>query len=167
MGTDAEFEAYVAARWTSLVRSAYLMGCAVPDAEDLVQTTLADLYRRWDRVSAAGDPDGYVYRSLLNRFRRSRRRRWWGEQPVGDLPEDRAGSSDDSTDGLDLRAALRRVPAERRAVLVLKFFHDLTEPEIATLLGTPLGTVKSRTARGMEDLRRLYLSGHIHVQEEA
>ncbi len=85
MARDEDFSAYMSGRWTTLVRSAVLLGCAQPDAEDVVQTTLARCYTAWSKVSRAGNPDAYVYRMLVNALTDSRRRRWWGERPTDSL----------------------------------------------------------------------------------
>ncbi|MCW2844168.1 MAG: sigE 1 [Nocardioides sp.] len=84
---DDDFEEYVAARWRPLVRAAVILGCSSSEAEDLVQTTLFQVYRSWDRVQVARDRDAYVYRMLGNAFRRSRARRWRGEVPHENVPD--------------------------------------------------------------------------------
>ncbi|MEO5662732.1 MAG: SigE family RNA polymerase sigma factor [Nocardioides sp.] len=147
---DEAFTTYVGARWGSLVRSLVLLGCEPHEAEDVTQTALIRCYQSWDRVVRADDPDAYVYRTLLNCWRKSRRRKWWGERPVDLLPEP-AGSS--ATDDVDLRelvdATLGQLSADHRAVLVLRFVADLTEAQTASVLDVPVGTVKSRTARAL------------------
>ena len=145
-----DFDAYVAARRTALVRSAVLMGCSPHDAEDLVQVTLARCLPRWDRI-ASDRPDAYVYRVLLNSFRDSRRRRWTGEHPTEQLPEPPVTTADPTT-GLAVRAALAAMTKDHREVLVLRFYADLSEAETARVLGVPPGTVKSRTARALAAL---------------
>src|SRR5262245_50890804 len=77
----------MAANWRRLVRSLVLLGCEQHEAEDVVQTALMACYRSWSRVSAAGDPDAYVFRTVLNAWSKSRRRRWWGESPTERLPD--------------------------------------------------------------------------------
>lgn len=144
-----DFDAYVAARRPSLVRSAVLMGCPAQDAEDLVQATLATCLPRWGRISS-DRPDGYVYRVLVNTFRDSRRRRWTGEVPTERLPE--PAREEDLTTGLAVRAALARMSTDHRQVLVLRYYADLSEAETAQALGVRPGTVKSRTARALAAL---------------
>ncbi|MDN7120981.1 SigE family RNA polymerase sigma factor [Nocardioides sp. ChNu-153] len=146
-----ELEAYVAARRGALVRSAVLLGCPADDAEDLVQTTLARCLRSRRRVEAAENPDAYVYRVLVNTFRDLRARRWHGEVPTEHLP-DRPDVDIDTATGLAVRAVLGELPVELREVLVLRYYADLTEREIAAVLGVRPGTVKSRASRALARL---------------
>ncbi|MBA8802225.1 RNA polymerase sigma-70 factor (sigma-E family) [Nocardioides ginsengisegetis] len=144
------FEEYAAARWSRLVRSAVLMGADPHAAEDLVQTALAKCYFAWARVSRAQDPDAYVHRVLINTLTDSRRRRWWGESPAAELPEPSvADGAEERASGDALRAALRQLALPQRQVLVLRYYADLTEAQVAAALGIPVGTVKSRAARGL------------------
>jgi RNA polymerase sigma-70 factor (sigma-E family) len=147
------FEEYVAARWARLVRSAVLMGVDPHAAEDVAQTALTRCYAAWPRVRRAQDPDAYVHRVLINALVDSRRRRWWGEAPTAVLPE--TGLPDGAEDrarGDALRSALLRLPLGQRQVLVLRYYADLTEAQVAEVLGVALGTVKSRAARGLATL---------------
>lgn len=144
------FEDYVAARWPRLVRSAVLMGADPHAAEDLVQTALTRSYVAWGRVSRAQDPDAYVHRILINTLIDSRRRRWWGETPTEVLPEAGVPDGTDEVVRVDaLRAALARLVEGQRQVLVLRYYADLTEAQIASVLGVSRGTVKSRASRGL------------------
>jgi RNA polymerase sigma-70 factor (sigma-E family) len=142
-----DFTEYVAARRTRLVRSAVLLGCTQSDAEDLVQTALLKAYRSWRRVARAKHPDAYVYRILVNALHDSRQRRWNAEMPTADLPE--RGLEADPTPGLAVRRALAAMSKEHRDVLVLRYYADLSESEIARVLQIAPGTVKSRAARGL------------------
>jgi RNA polymerase sigma-70 factor (sigma-E family) len=147
---DEGFAAYVAARWPALVRSLVMLGCEPHEAEDVVQTALVRCYSAWDRVSRADDADAYVYRSVLNTWSKSRRRRWWGEWPTQVLPE--IGTADAAEQALtrhDIERALGRLSNDHRTVLVLRFVADLSEHEVARVLRVPPGTVKSRTARAL------------------
>ena len=150
MGDD-EFTAYVAARWPRLVQAARLLGADPGEAEDLVQTTLVKCYRSWDRVHRADRVDAYVHRVLVNTWLRSRERRWHGEVPTADLPEDGVPRDDHET-ALDLQRLLGRLSPDHRAVLVLRYVADLTEQQAAEALGVPVGTVKSRAARALAAL---------------
>lgn len=145
-----EFDEYVAARRVRLVRTAVLLGCPPADAEDVVQTALLRCYRSWRRVSRADSPDAYVHRVLVNTYLDSRSRRWTGEVPTESLPEPVADV--DLSLGLAVRRALAAMSDEHRAVLVLRFFADLSERDTAEALGLPAGTVKSRTARALAAL---------------
>ena len=151
------FDAYMAARWPTLVRSLILLGCLPDEAEDIVQTALVRCLTSWGRVRRADDIDAYVYRTVLNCWAKSRRRRWWGEQPTEELPEQHA---DDPAETVLLRRALvealDRLSEEHRTVLVLRFVADLTEAQVASTLGIPVGTVKSRAARALD---RIQLDG--------
>lgn len=148
------FDAYMAARWPTLVRSLVLLGCGPEEAEDVVQTGLVRCLTSWSRVRRADDVDAYVYRTVLNCWAKSRRRRWWGEQPTGELPDRPAG---DPAETVLLRRALvdalDRLSEEHRTVLVLRFVADLTEAQVAATLGVPLGTVKSRVARALDRIQ--------------
>ena len=146
-----EFSEYVAARRATLVRSAALLGCPQPDAEDLVQTTLTKAFRAWARVQRADQPDAYVYRILVNTLRDSRSRRWIGELPSAELPEAPLDGPDPTT-GLAVRRALAAMSKDHREVLVLRYYADLSERETAEVLRLPAGTVKSRTARALAAL---------------
>jgi len=156
-GSDDDFTDYVRSRWVQLVRSARLLGCAPSEAEDLVQVALARCYSSWPKVASASSPDAYVYRALVNCLAKSRRRRWWGETPVEDLPEQDSWTPDHAaaaSTALPLHDALARLVPEQRAVLVLRFYADLTEQQTAAALGIAVGTVKSRTARALAALGR-------------
>jgi RNA polymerase sigma-70 factor (sigma-E family) len=146
-----EFEEYVAARRVALVRSAVLLGCPPVDAEDVVQTALLKCYRSWRRVQRADQPDAYVYRVLVNTFRDARARRWRGELPTGNLPDEPTDAPDPTT-GLAVRRALAAMSPAHREVLVLRYYADLSERDTAAALGVAVGTVKSRTARALAAL---------------
>jgi RNA polymerase sigma-70 factor (sigma-E family) len=150
LGTDDEFAAYAAARWGALVRSALFLGCDREEAEDVVQATLVDCYRHWTRVQKADRVDAYVHRILVNRFRKSRRRHRRHEVATDPIPDtgvvDCGAESDART---DLDRVLKRLSVDHRTVLVLRFVADLTEQQVADVLGIPVGTVKSRVSRGL------------------
>jgi RNA polymerase sigma-70 factor (sigma-E family) len=141
-----------------LLRTAYLVVWDIGEAEDLVQECLLRVARRWPRVRAMEHPVAYARKILINLAldgagRRSRRR---GELTVatdhnGDLPdEDAAGRFEARS---ELASALRRLPPRQRAVLVLRYFHDLSEAQVAETLGCSVGTVKSSASRGLDRLR--------------
>jgi RNA polymerase sigma-70 factor (sigma-E family) len=146
------FRDFVAARSAALVRSAWLLTGDEAAAQDLVQTALVKTWSRWARVEA---PEAYVRRVLLSTFLTWNRRRWRGELSVATLPE-RAEVRDAFAD-VDLRApvhaALRELPPRQRAVVVLRYFDDLTEAQAAEVLGCSVGTVKSQNAKALAKLR--------------
>ncbi len=144
----AGFDEFVVARSGALLRTAYLLTRDRHLAEDLVQTALAKAWFARRRIK--GDPEPYVRRILVNEFASGRRRRWLGEQPTADLPETHLPADEPHT---DLWHALANLPRRQRAVIVLRFFDDLTETETAGLLGVSVGTVKSQTAKALAKLR--------------
>jgi len=155
-----DFSEYVAVRRTALVRSVVLLGCALPEAEDVVQTTLLRCYRSWARVQQASNPEAYVYTALVNTFRDSRGRRWHGEVPTGNLPEQ--VTEPDLSGPLAVRRALAELSREHREVLVLRFYADLSEREVCEALALPPSTVKSRTARAKQALSTLLEAKDAH-----
>jgi RNA polymerase sigma-70 factor (sigma-E family) len=152
MSERPEFAEFVSARSPALLRTAYLLTGDWSLGEDLLQTTLAACWRRWDRLSDTPEP--YVRAAMLKTFLSWRRRRWNGEVPTGELPE---GAYADSTAAVDERdavwTALLGLPKRQRAVVVLRYFDDLTEQETAKLLGVSVGTVKSQASRALAALR--------------
>ncbi|WP_436699938.1 SigE family RNA polymerase sigma factor [Nocardioides sp. BYT-33-1] len=155
-----EFAEFVATRRPALVRAVVLMGSPLADAEDIVQSALTTCYRHWAKVARAASPEAYVYRILVNTRTSAWRRRWRGELPSDDLPE---GVTDaDLTTGIAVREALASMPAAQREVLVLRYYADLSEREIAEILRIPPGTVKSRAARGLAALATTLRSPDAH-----
>lgn len=154
---DTEFAAYVAARQASLLRTAYLISGDRHTAEDLVQTALAKLYLSWDKISRRDSIDGYVRRIIVNEHNSLWRRPWKRrETSTDELPEsttvDHTARSDTGTDA-DLWAFVQSLPRKQRAVLVLRYYEELSEAETAEALGISVGTVKSQTSRALAALR--------------
>lgn len=151
---DAPFRQFVAARYSSLVRTAFLLTGDRGHAEDLVQSALLRTYGAWRRLDDPGNAEAYTRKVMVRLATRWRRRRWHGEQPARVLPETRI---EDPATAVDLanavRAALLQLPVGQRAVLVLRFYEQRTEIEIADLLGCSVGTVKSRASRALAALR--------------
>lgn len=150
-----DFTTYVARRRTRLVRTAVLLGCPQPDAEDVVQAALLKCYRSWRRVARADRPDAYVHRVLVTTLADARARRWVGEQPTEELPEPLDTADPDWASGIAVRRALAALSPEHREVLVLRFYADLSERDAAAALGVAPGTVKSRTSRALAALAPL------------
>lgn len=161
------FSGYVAARQRALLRTAGLLTGDSQSAEDLVQTALVKVWPHWVRVARAGDPDAYVRRVLLTTYLTWRRRRWHGERATGQLP-DRPAPGDPYADA-DVRDALARLlprlPPRQRAVLVLRFYEDLSEAQTAEVMSCAVGTVKSQTSKALATLRASISAGH-PVHEE-
>lgn len=148
-----QFAAFVRSRGPALQRTAFLLTGDWGLAEDLVQTALARSWPAWRRIRHA-DLEGYVRKVLVNTHASWWRRKWRDEVPTDLLP-DRA--REDANGSLDARptlaAALRRLPKRQRAVIVLRFHEDLSEANVAELLGISMGTVKSQTSKALAALR--------------
>ncbi len=148
------FRDYVATRSRALLRTAYLLTGNAADAEDLLQSALAKTYLAWNRIEDRSAVDGYVRRAMVNTHISWWRRRRVEEFPTDDLPDqavaDHAGSSDLQE---TLRQAIDRLPQRMRAAVVLRFYEDMTEAEVADVLGVSLGTVKSTVSRAVAKLR--------------
>jgi RNA polymerase sigma-70 factor (sigma-E family) len=151
---DEEFSAYMAARQPSLMRTAYLLTGDRHAAEDLVQTSLAKLYLAWDRVHDRESVDGYVRRILVNENNSIWRRAWKRREVATDrLPEAPTSDTYDEGRGSALWDVVQTLPKKARAVVVLRYYEELTEAETADLLGISVGTVKSQTSRALATLR--------------
>ena len=155
MDREVELREFVSARGAALSRAAYLLTGDHQAAQDLVQETYVVLVRRWQR-SGTVDPEAYVRRILYTRFVDGRRRRRLVELPWSSPPDspgvDEAGTA---SDRLTLQGALARLTPKQRAVLVLRFYEDLTEVQTAAALGTSPNTVKSQTRVALQRLREL------------
>jgi RNA polymerase sigma-70 factor (sigma-E family) len=155
IGSDngEDFSAFALSRWPGLVRLAFGLTGDRWTAEDIAQTALARAYVAWRRVSKADDPDAYLRRILVNASNRRFRRRRVTEQP-GDLPEVALeGPADLVGERAALLAALRQLPPRQRAVIVLRYWDDLTDAQIAAALGCSPGTVRSQLSRALAALR--------------
>jgi len=153
-GENAGFREYVTSRSGSLLRMAYLLTRNLADAEDLVQAALAKTYQAWDRIEDRNALDGYVRRAMVNTHISWWRRRRVDEYPTDEIPDravaDHAGDSELSD---ALSRALDRLPRRMRAAVVLRYFEDMSEAEVAEVLGISLGTVKSTVSRAVAKLR--------------
>ena len=147
-----DFAEFVTARSARLLRVAYLLTRDWALAEDLLQSSLAKAWTAWRRIE--GDPEPYVRRILVNTYTSWWRRRWHHERPIGELPDQAGPDEHRGYDDRDqLARALGRLPRQQRAVLVLRYYEDLSEAQIADALGISPGTVKSHAAKAIAKLR--------------
>jgi RNA polymerase sigma-70 factor (sigma-E family) len=152
---ELEFRDFVAARGAALHRTAYLLVGDWTLAEDLVQTALVKTYLAWRRLGGIDAVEPYTRKVLVNTATSAWRRRWRGERPTATLPEPPVPDGTDEWVERDrVWRAVRALPPRQRAVLVLRYYEDLTEAETARLLDISVGTVKSQAARAMAVLRR-------------
>ena len=160
-----EFTEFAAARSSALIRVAYVLTGDQHAAEDLLQTALTKAAERWGRIHTA--PDAYVrqvmYREQVSRWRCGARHR---ETPLADMPDQAAAAADTSAETrLSLQQALRDLPAGKRAVLVLRYFEDLPEAQVASILGCSVGTVRSQTHKALAQLRTALASAGLTSTE--
>ena len=144
------FEEFVHARRPALLRTAYLLTGQHADAEDLVQSSLIKAVPHWRKIS--DNPEPYVRRILARESVSRWRRRRWREITSDDLPEN-AHHDPDTAAKEDLRRALASLAPRQRAVIVLRYFEDLSEAETADALSIAVGTVKSQTRDALRVLR--------------
>lgn len=150
-----DFDEFVLARGAALLRTAYLLTGDRHLAEDLVQAALAKTYRHWKRVRG-GAPEAYVRQAMVRENISWWRRRRVVETPVADVPERAvSGVGPDVDRRVSLDAALRQLSRQQRAVLVLRYYDDLTERQAADALGCGVGTVKTQAHRALKRLREL------------
>ncbi|MEZ5096578.1 MAG: SigE family RNA polymerase sigma factor [Nocardioides sp.] len=153
---QVDFDDFVVARSRALLRTAYLLTHDHALAEDLLQASLAKAWFAWKRID--GNPEPYVRKVLVNTYTSWWRRRWNGETPTERLPEP-PGSPAGAAEAAwaeashDLWQAMARLPHRQRAVVVLRYYEDLSEAETAHLLGCSVGTVKSQASKALAKLR--------------
>lgn len=147
-----EFSEFMLGRWPSLVRFGYGLTGDLGRAEDLAQTALIRAFAAWPKVRRVANPDAYVRRIMINSLRTSFRRRRVPEQLTASPPDVAGPASGDLLSG-ELLAALLSLPAGQRAVVVLRYWLDLSEAETAESLGCSVGNVKSQGARALAKLR--------------
>ncbi|WP_210589521.1 SigE family RNA polymerase sigma factor [Streptomyces sp. GESEQ-35] len=152
---EDRFQEFVRARWSHLVRTAYLLTGDAHHAEDLTQTALAKAYRSWRRVSRSDNPEAYVRRMLVtcnsDRFRKRR-----VKEALTDALPDVAGRDEAyslADERRTLLGALAELPPRQRAVVVMRYWEDLSEAEVAEMLGCSPGTVKSQASKALAKLR--------------
>jgi RNA polymerase sigma-70 factor (sigma-E family) len=152
---DGSFEEFVDLRQRSLLRTGWVLTGDWALAEDLVQTALAKTWPRWGRIIRTDDPEVYVRRVMINTWSSWSRRRWRGERPHDELPEqaipgDLAG---DVVQRVAVGRALAGLTSRQRAVVALRLLDDLSEAQTAQILGCAVGTVKSTMSQAMDRLR--------------
>ncbi len=152
--SDEEFRDFMRGRWSAMVRLAYTLTGDQGHAEDITQAAFANAYASWGRVRQAGDPDAYVRAIVIHenskRFRKQRVR----EDLRAAVPERGADADDSLAERAALRHALDRLGPRQRAVVVLRFWLDMSEAATAQALGCSVGTVKSQTSRALATLRK-------------
>jgi RNA polymerase sigma-70 factor (sigma-E family) len=157
---EAGFRAFVEANGATLLHAARLLTGDHHRGEDLVQTALIKVYSKWGRIDA---PLPYARKALVNAHIDQTRRKWWGERPTEVLPESTPEAERSDTTASESRDELRRMLAglapKDRAVIVLRYYCDLSEQDTAAALGLPVGTVKSSCARALAKLRVEATSG--------
>jgi RNA polymerase sigma-70 factor (sigma-E family) len=155
MAESDGFRYFVMSRSPGLVRAAWLLTGDLATAEDLVQTSLAKVWSRWAQVVRQDAPEAYARRVMMSTFLTWNRRRWHAELSFGELPDTTEASND--LHEVELRwsvaRALRTLPPRQRAVVVLRYFEDLTEVQVARALSCSVGTVKSQNAKAIKQLR--------------
>jgi len=160
--TDGEFTEFAHASWASLYRTAYLMLGDAAEAEDLVQTALAKTYASWPKVRDVNAAPGFARTVLVNTAASwFRKRSWRNERPTAELPDHahthgaHGAHEHDPSDRPALMSALAALPPRQRAVVVLRFYEDLSVAQAASALGVTEGTVKSQTSDALGRLRTL------------
>lgn len=148
------FRDYAVARMPSLLRTAFLLTGDWHRAEDVVSAAVLKLYVSWRRASRVQHLDAYVQRILVRTWLDERRRPWRREHAAAMLPEAGAAAVDDLDRRADLREVLAGLPSRQRAVLVLRFYEDLSVEQTAEALGCTPGAVKTLTNRALSAVRR-------------
>ncbi|WP_328464190.1 SigE family RNA polymerase sigma factor [Actinoplanes sp. NBC_00393] len=151
------YEEFVDSRLSALLRYAVMLTGDPTTAQDLVQETMVRVQLNWRRVARSDSPDGYVRRMLTNQFIDLRRGSWWRRVLLRADPDPAVASPSDHADQSAERdriwGLLARLPRRQRAALVLRFYEDLPDQEIADILGCAVGTVRSSISRGLDALR--------------
>jgi RNA polymerase sigma factor (sigma-70 family) len=157
---DAAFAEYVAAKSLWLRKVAFLLCHDLDRADGLVQTSITKLYVHWPRVHELTNLDGYARTILVNTYLAEQRSPWWRRVALGHefAPDAAAAPGPDLDIGLDLGVALAAITPRQRAVLVLRFYCDLSVEETAGLPGCSIGNIKSQTSRGLAAMRRFLAS---------
>jgi RNA polymerase sigma-70 factor (sigma-E family) len=153
---DDEFDAFMTASWSSLFRAAMLMTGDFHAAEDLLQASMAKVYRAWPRVSRVDHPRAYARTVMTNEAISWSRRRSSSERPVDHWPDQATpGHEDRVAETEQVRRLLQLLSPRQRAVVVLRYYEDMSEVEIAAALGMSQGSVKSHAHHALRMLERL------------
>jgi RNA polymerase sigma-70 factor (sigma-E family) len=154
MAIGREFEEFTISSQRALFRYAYLLVGDRGLAEDLLQESLTKTYMRWHKLLDSANAEAYTRKVMTNTAISWFRRRSWRERPHDDLPAGvPARPADDTTARIWLWAEVRKLPPQQRAVLVLRYYEDLSQAETARVLGCSEGTVKSQSSRALKKLR--------------
>lgn len=166
MSDDLAFERFVREQTPTLYRAAFLLTGNRHDAEELLQDTLVRLYPKWEMVMAAEKPLAYVLRSVSNRFMSLARSAAARSSSLWELP--------DGWDGSDLGESvavsrtvwqlLGELPRKQRAALVLRYFYDVPEADVAAALGCRPASVRSLVSRGIAAMRAAYFAAPASVE---
>ncbi len=156
VNADTEFAEFFRRSWAPLFRTTYAIAGDAGSAEDALQSAYAKAYAAWRKVRAADDPEAYVRRMAINELLGVRRRSWWkSERSVAEPPPTTSIGSHEP--GVVQRDELWRIvltlPVRQRAVIVLRYYEDLSEQQIADALGCSRGTVKSQASAALTTLR--------------
>ncbi len=154
-----EFDAFVLGAWNRLFRTAYALTGNPHDAEDMLQNAFAKAYANWRKVRRADSPEAYVHRIVANETITAWRRRWRHVEHSTDTPPEvtAPGHAESVGDRSTMWKAIQELPPRQRAVVVLRYYEDLSEKEIAEILGIAPGTVKSQASRALKALHT-----HLH-----
>ncbi len=159
MDPEQAYADFFAAAWPRLYRTALAVAGDPGSAEDALQTAFAKAYASWSRVSGADRPEAYVRRMVINEIIGARRGGWFRKERPQEAPDGPTSAAVPSPeDGVVDRdavwAAVQALPVRQRAVVVLRYYEDLSEQQIADALGCTRGTVKSQASAALANLRR-------------
>jgi RNA polymerase sigma-70 factor (sigma-E family) len=158
--SDEEFRQFMSGRWPVMLRLAYGLTGDRGHAEDVAQAAFARAYASWGRVRRTGDPDAYVRRIVINENRRRFRKQRVAEALPGSLP-DTGAAQENPEDRAALLGALRTLGPRQRAVVLLRYWMDMSEAETAATLNCSVGTVKSQASRALATLRGKIVEGEL------
>jgi RNA polymerase sigma-70 factor (sigma-E family) len=165
---EAAYADFYASAWPRLFRLTYAISGDAGQAEDAVQSALVKAYASWGRVTAAERPEAYVRRMAVNELLGIRRRGWWRSERPGPVPDAVAADPGEHhvVERDELWRALQSLAPRQRAVLVLRYYEDLSEQQIADTLGCSRGTVKSQASDALAALRRRYAATDLVTERD-